>query len=184
MIYIVLLRGINVGGKNRIKMAELRKALETAEFKNVRTYIQSGNILLESNATEHELKRQIERIIDEQFHLTIHAIVRNKNELETIIQNCPFGEEEIAHAKESAVGECLYVTLLNAVPDPEKVRLFTETDFGADRYQIFDRNVYLLFSRSIRNSKLALRVEKLSPYCTTRNWKTIDKLSVLLNQPK
>lgn len=182
MIYIALLRGINVGGRNKIKMADLRGALEIAGFQKVRTYIQSGNILLESEETEHELEGQIEHIIDEQFGLTVHVVVRDKSELETIIHNCPFRKDEIARAQETAVGECLYVTMLSTAPDPEKVRLQSESDFGMDRYQIAGRNVYLLFHHSIRNSKLALRVEKLSPYCTTRNWKTIDKLFVLANQ--
>lgn len=184
MIYIALLRGINVGGKNRIKMAELRSVLETAGFQNVRTYIQSGNILFESEDVESELIARMEQVIEHKFSLVIHVIMRSKVELEMITQNCPFTEAEIARAKESAIGECLYVTLLSAAPDPEKVQLLTEADFGTDRYQIAGRNVYLLFHHSIRNSKLALRVEKLSPYCTTRNWKTIDKLLALSSQSK
>ncbi|MET1248931.1 DUF1697 domain-containing protein [Sporolactobacillus sp. STCC-11] len=182
MIYIALLRGINVGGKNKIKMAELRNVLETAGFQKVRTYIQSGNILFESDDVESELIARMEEVIEHKFGLAIHVMMRSKVEWDRIARNCPFAEAEIARAKETAVGECLYVSMLDSAPDPEKVMLLSESDFGTDRYQIVGRNVYLLFHHSIRNSKLALRVEKLGTYCTTRNWKTIDKLLALSSQ--
>jgi uncharacterized protein (DUF1697 family) len=163
-------------------MAELRNVLETAGFQKVRTYIQSGNILFESDDVESELIVRMEEVIEHKFGLAIHVMMRSKVEWDRIARNCPFTEAEIARAKETAVGECLYVTLLDSAPDPEKVMLLSESDFGTERYQIVDRNVYLLFTRSIRNSKLALHVEKLSASCTTRNWKTIDKLLALSNQ--
>ncbi|EQB37327.1 hypothetical protein M948_01960 [Virgibacillus sp. CM-4] len=67
MIYIALLHGVNGGGRNKIKMAELRRALEAIGFSQVQTYIQSGNILFESNEREESLQKQTEKRIEEEF---------------------------------------------------------------------------------------------------------------------
>lgn len=182
MIYIALLRGINVGGKNKIKMAELRDVLTGIGLSHVRTYIQSGNILFESEQEENTLKMQMEQAIKNQFGFAVSVILRTKDEWEKMIQNCPFTDEDIKKAQSTAVGESLYVTMLEQVPDLAKVQQLEASNFGEDQYKIVGRDVYLLFHHSIRNSKLAYQVEKLSSPSTTRNWKTIDKLYALASR--
>lgn len=101
-IYIALLRGINVGGKNIIKMADLKLAFIAMGFSQVQTYIQSGNVLFESHEDEASLRKRIEYEIEVSFGLKITVILRKAEELERIIENCPFSEKEVSEAQASS----------------------------------------------------------------------------------
>lgn len=175
-IYIALLRGINVGGKNKIKMADLRESLGSIGLERVQTYIQSGNILFESNEEESVLRERIERQIESTFGLTIKIIIRTLDELRGIVQSLPFSEEQIAEAKASSEGECLYVSMLLEQPQPEKLAKLASIDTGEDLFKLDGNNLYLLYCLSVRNSKLSAQVEKLGVPSTVRNWNTINKL--------
>lgn len=177
--YVVLLRGINVGGKNKIKMADLREALGNMGLAKVQTYIQSGNILCESDEDEATLRQKIEQMIETVFGLSITAIIRTVHELKRIVERCPFSEEQVIEAKASSGVESLYVTMLLDLPDAERVEKLKTFDFKDDLYKVEDRDVFLLFYRSIRDSKLAVQVEKLGVPTTTRNWNTIHKIIAL-----
>ncbi|MDB5083637.1 MAG: hypothetical protein JWN30_523 [Bacilli bacterium] len=96
MIYIALLRGINVGGKNIIKMADLRHTFETLGFKQVKTYIQSGNVLFESDDDEDSLRQRIEHEIESDFGISLTVILRTVEEIERIIENCPFDSNTLS----------------------------------------------------------------------------------------
>lgn len=95
-INIALLRGINVGGHNKIKMAELRQMFEMLGFSRVQTYIQSGNVLFESDESEQSLCQRIQGEIEKVFGFSINVVIRTAAELELIIKNCPFTEEAVA----------------------------------------------------------------------------------------
>ena len=88
-VYIALLRGINVGGKNIIRMADLKRVFETIGFCEVKTYIQSGNVLFKSNEAEESLCNKIEHEIEVVFGIPVKIILRTSTELEQIILNCP-----------------------------------------------------------------------------------------------
>jgi uncharacterized protein (DUF1697 family) len=175
-IYIALLRGINVGGKNMIKMTELKRILEAIGLGRVQTYIQSGNILFESNEEEDSLRKRIENQIEAVFSLKIPVIIRTMDELKRIAANCPFSEKEISEAESSNEGESLYVSLMLEEPLAERIERLKSFKSDTDEYQIVDRDIYLLFRKSIRNSKLANNLQKLDVPATVRNWKTINKL--------
>ncbi len=179
MIYIALLRGINVGGHNKIRMAELKQALEKIGLDRVQTYIQSGNVLFVSKKEEGPLRQQIEEQIRAVFGISIHVVLRTKAELERIIAHCPFSETTIAEAKASSAGESLYVSLLLETPPKERIERLAASGNGDDEYRIEGRDVYLLFRHSIRNAKLAGNVEKLGVPATVRNWNTINKLAAM-----
>lgn len=178
-IYIALLRGINVGGKNIIKMTELKQIFESIGLCEVQAYIQSGNVLFKSNGEEEFLRKNIENEIKVNFGLSITVILRTAAELEQIILNCPFTEEEISEAESSSKVESLYVSLLIHAPSQEKIEIFNNYKSDSDEYQIVNREVYLLLSHSIRDSKLANNLKRLDVPATVRNWKTINKLSML-----
>jgi uncharacterized protein (DUF1697 family) len=91
--YIVLLRGINVSGKNKLPMKDLREMLEKMKFKNVSTYIQSGNILLQSNSSKSEIAQSIYESINTKFGYSIPVIVRTPEEWKKAIDNYPFSLE-------------------------------------------------------------------------------------------
>ncbi|MGC4019084.1 MAG: DUF1697 domain-containing protein [Muricomes sp.] len=178
-IYIALLRGINVGGKNIIKMADLKRVLELVGFCDVKTYIQSGNVLFKSSETEEILQKKMEHEIEKAFGIAAKVILRTKVQLEQIIQNCPFSEKEIEEAEELSQVESLYVALLAKPALKEKIECIDIYSGQSDRYQIDGRDVYLLFHHSIRKSKLANNLYKLDESVTVRNWKTLNKLAGL-----
>lgn len=181
-LYIALLRGINVGGKNMIKMADLKRIFEAIGLGQVRTYIQSGNVLFESNEEEEPLRERIEHEIKTVFGLAISVVLRTAAELEHIVLNCPFTAEEILNAESSAEGVSLYVSLLMQSPSQEAIERFDTYRNENDEYRIEGREVYLLFRHSILKSKLANNLHKLHVPATVRNWKTINKLAVLLKE--
>lgn len=174
--YIALLRGINVGGKNIIKMAELKRLFESIGLSNVKTYIQSGNVLFKSAEAEEVLVIRIEKAIETTFGFSVHVILRTAAELEKIIIDCPFTEKEISEAEEASKVESLYVSLMSHEPLKEKVESLNIYTSENDRFVIIGREVFLLFKHSVRDSKLASNLHKLGVACTVRNWKTINKL--------
>lgn len=181
MIYIALLRGVNVGGKNKIKMAELRLHLESMGLNQVKTYIQSGNIVFESNDNEESLQKQIEKKIEEEFGFSVSVVLRTGMELESIVENCPFSEKDVSEAKASAVGESLYVALLLESPPQETIERLNNYKNEYETYKSENREIYLLFYNSIRNSKLSNQLQKLGTPVTIRNWKTLNKLNTLVS---
>lgn len=178
-IYIALLRGINVGGKNIIRMADLKRVFEAIGLCEVQTYIQSGNVLFKSEEEEELLRKKIEHEIKIVFQLSVTVVLRTLAELEQIILNSPFSEDEVTEAASSSEAESLYVSLMTHAPSPEKIdRLGIYEDKG-EKYRVIGREVFLLFHQGIRNSKLANNLQKLDAPATVRNWKTIGKLAVL-----
>lgn len=178
-IYIALLRGINVSRNNMIKMVDLKRTFESIGLSRVQTYIKSGNVLFESSEDEEILRTNIEQKIVEDFGLSISVILRTAEELEWILQNCPFSKEEISEAESMSEVESLYVSLLAHIPTQEKVELLSTYKREGDAYRIEGREVFLLFNHSIRISKLANNLHRLGVPATVRNWNTINKLVML-----
>lgn len=183
-IYVALLRGINVGGKNIIKMADLKRVLEAMGFCEVKTYIQSGNVLFKSNEEEEVLRKRIEEEIKAAFGVSTVVILRTAEELERIIHNCPFSKEAVLEAEASSKGESLYVSLLTNSPSPEKIQVLDAYSDENNEYRAQGRDIFLLFHNSIRNSKLANNLQRVDVPGTVRNWKTINKLATLSKDMK
>lgn len=90
MRYIALLRGINVGGNNIIKMVDLKKSFEEMKFENVKTYIQSGNVLFDSPEKDLiKLEKKIEKVLSEQFNYVSKVVIISHEQLERIVENTP-----------------------------------------------------------------------------------------------
>lgn len=182
-IYIGLLRGINVGGKNKIKMAELRKVLEEAGFSKVQTYIQSGNILFESCEDKERLQDKLQQLIESAFGFSVSVILRTAEEFQYTLAQLPFSEKEISEREAASTTECVYVAFLLDKPLEEKIDLLHKIK-GEDQFHMMDREIYLLFQNSIRNSKLAMNLQKLNVPATVRNWKTVTKLAGMADDMK
>lgn len=173
---IALLRGINVGGKRKILMVDLRGLLTDAlEFKNVTTYIQSGNILFhcEEIIPSTVLEDSIKQLIFDAYGFEVPTIVRRVEELEDLVFKNPFLET-------AEISE-LYVTFLKEVPTTEVLEFINEFDATPDKFQIVKNNIYGYCSGKYSDSKLTNNFfeKKLKTVATTRNWKTILKLVVL-----
>jgi uncharacterized protein (DUF1697 family) len=183
--YIALLRGINVGGKNIIKMFDLKEAFEALGFRNVKTYIQSGNIIFLSDKKEDILQNIIVQKIIEAFGFSVSVILRTAQEINQILQDCPFTDDEIKEAEDLAnvenfpKVECLYIAFLPQQPSKEKIESLEVYRNKGDQFHISGRNIYLLFHHSIRDSKLAGNLHRLDLPSTVRNWNTVMKLAEL-----
>jgi uncharacterized protein (DUF1697 family) len=176
MIDIAFFRGINVGGKNVIKMPDLKKALQSMGLVKVQTYIQSGNLLFESDEDETTLRERIESTVLEVFGISAAVILRNLKELEQTAASCPYSDDEISTAQSATDAESLYVALLERAPLPEEINRLDVYKRETDQYRVVGRDLYLLFHHSIRDSKLATNLQRLDIPSTVRNWNTIRKL--------
>lgn len=182
-IYTALLRGINVGGKNKIKMAELRLLLEGAGLVRVETYIQSGNVIFESEEGEEELKKKLEDKIRERFGFSVSVILRTSGQLEQLIKSCPYTERERLEAEAvNSEGESFYVCLLNQAPSEEEAKCLIPFVTELDDHRVQGREVYLLLRHSIRNSRLSDKLSLLGGPITVRNWRTMEKLYSMVNK--
>lgn len=168
--YIILLRAVNVSGKNSIKMSELVKALEGKGFESVMTYIQSGNIILKSNLDTSEIKNDIEKLIEQHFGLAIHVFVLDFNDIDHILINNPFNTNQ--------EGNRVFITLMNQIPQKEVIEKFKHIEFGDEEYLIDSNVIYFYLPNGMANAKLGnpFIENKLKVIATGRNLNTISKL--------
>lgn len=159
MKYVAFLRAINVGGHAIIKMADLKKMFESARLGNVQTYIQSGNVIFESEADSDTLAKQIERQLEKAAEYKIHVFVRTMREVQTIATKPPFTPKG---------DETVFVSFLDKKPNKksqEAVLAFK----GRELYNLRRDRENSIFSGNF--------VEKLLKMpSTTRNLTTITKI--------
>ena len=175
-IYIAFIRGINVGGHHKIKMAELRESLLKIGLSDVKTYIQSGNVVFKSMEEKKILREQMEKSIKTDYGFSCTVVLRTADELEKIINHCPFPEDWIIAAEEASTAESQYVALCTDTLLEEDIKRLDTYKSDREKYYISGQDIYLLFYDSIRNSKLGNSLSKLSVSATVRNWKTLNKL--------
>lgn len=171
--YIALLRGINVGGNKIIKMLDLKAMFQTLGFENVRTYIQSGNVVFESDeGSESLLTGVIERKIHEVFEFEVSVIIRTLAEMENVIANDPFQLSEPEEFKR------WYVTFLPAEPSAEALDKLRTYENGPDKVRFVGREIYILYEVSVSQSPLfKVPFDRiLGMTLTARNWNTVNKL--------
>lgn len=177
--WIILLRGINVGGKARVRMADLKEALEAAGLIEVKSYIQSGNLIAGRGGAEDEVKALIEGAFKERFGFHSEAMLRTVEQWSSVLESLPFRLSEIEEAESKEQGESLYVCFLHDAPAEEAVGMLRGLESAEERFAVRGREIYLLFHGSIRDSKLAVKLGRLAPNSTVRNWKTVVKLKEL-----
>ncbi|MDL2227403.1 DUF1697 domain-containing protein [Odoribacter sp. OttesenSCG-928-L07] len=174
--YIAFLKGINVGGKNIIKMADLRQYLSGNGLKNIRTFIQSGNILFESEKIKEVIQKEIEENIYKHYGFHVPVIIRTFQEFEQIVSQCPYSKTEIEIAEADKEVEVFYVALFNDSPSEEEIKKLSNVMSENESFKIINNNMYMRFTDSMRFSKLAATLQKINTTNTVRNWKTINKL--------
>ncbi|KXY09209.1 DUF1697 domain-containing protein [Bacillus wiedmannii] len=173
-IYIALLRGINVGGHKVTKMADLKQMFESIELKQVKTYIQSGNIVFESENDVDFLNKRIQSEIKNVFGFDVPVMLRTHEEFINMIKRCPYEADSLLE------GESIHVAFLaNELSEKEKDQLLMQKNETEDCY-IYEKVVYLFFKNSIRNSKLMNQFQKLHTPATVRNWRTVNKLKAIV----
>ncbi|OEK07822.1 hypothetical protein A8C32_15150 [Flavivirga aquatica] len=168
--YIALLRGINVSGCKKVPMAELRELLSKVGFRNVQTYIQSGNVVFQSSeGNKQALEEIIQNEIQQCFGFEVPVLVLTSSEIKEIFDSCPFSEEK----KEKS-----YFTLLHTTPSQELVISTLKEDYPNETFYIKDQCVYFYslngYGKAKCNNNFFERKLKVS--ATTRNYKTMVKL--------
>jgi uncharacterized protein (DUF1697 family) len=168
---IVLLRGINIGARNRIAMPELRKLLEGGGFEDVRTYLQSGNVVLTSKAAPERVGRKCERLIAERLVLDIAVVVRTGDQLAEVVKRNPLGKVAVNPKR-------YQVSFLAAKPDRETVRKLSAAAVGEEQVEVVGREIYAWHPAGVARSKLwaLLAGRQLGVAATARNWTTVTKL--------
>jgi len=168
---VVLLRGINLGSRNRVAMPKLRAALEDAGFDDVQTYLQSGNVVLSSGLTPAKVAAKCKRQIAESFGLDVEMLVRSEAQLAAIVKLDPLG-------KVASDPKRCQVTFLAAKPKREVVERLEALAAGKERLAAHGRELYAWHPNGVGRSKLAagLAAKDLGVAATARNWATVTAL--------
>ncbi|TDQ27893.1 DUF1697 domain-containing protein [Tenacibaculum caenipelagi] len=164
--YIILLRGINVSGKNKLPMAELREILNELGFQNVQTYIQSGNIILDSEERKEIVCQKIKEAIAAKFGYDVPVLARTPKEWKSTLDSYPFSQEN---------EKIVAFTFLDRVTQESVIEV---KGINEDKYKIVDDVVCLYCPSGFGKTKLTNSVieKKLKVVATTRNLKTTIKL--------
>ncbi len=171
--YIALLRGINVSGQKKIKMAELRELLSGVKgMDDVATYIQSGNIVFTSKEEQGELQGKIILAIEEHYGYKVGVFVYSQSEWETIVSENPFLQDDAVDAT-----KC-HLSCLDSVPEQQLVDTLKESEYLPDEFRVIGKRIYVHCPNGYGRTKLHNNFfeKKLKVSATTRNWRTTMKL--------
>jgi len=168
--WVALLRGINVGGRNSVPMAELRGLFEQAGLGSVSSYIQSGNVLFTGEAADRdELSRRLEEAVRETFGVSSPVVLRTAAELQRIAGSSPFGPDTSR----------THVAFLDREPADRSA--LDSLDAAPDLFELAGTEVYLLYPNGVHGARLtgAALERRLGVTATLRNWRTVAKLAEL-----
>ncbi len=171
--YIILLRAVNVLGHNKMKMDVLRECLASLNLSNISTYIQSGNLVFNSENTDTtELKKIVENAINKQFGYKVTVFVKNVMHFTEISANNPYINER------NEDKDRLYVTFFSDIPDKEHILKLSGYLINPDEFIIKSDFAYLYVASGYGKTKInnGFFEKNLKIDATTRNWKTINKL--------
>ena len=176
MTYIAFLKGINVSGHRIIKMAELKAMFEAMGYKNVRTYIQSGNVTFESAKAKNEtVAKKIEAGLGKSLGYFVSVIVRTKEEIEEIISKYPFSK--IKNHDNYKID----VAFLSTEPNSDCVKELESLNTKDEMFKVIGNNVYSLRNKSFPDALIGKGVieKKLKVKATVRNWNTANKILII-----
>jgi len=174
---IVLLRGVNLGSNRRLAMADLRALLASLGYDDVRTHLQSGNIVLTTGKKPASLKRELEREIAAALRLETDVLVRTRDELADVIARDPL------HAVAKNPSRYL-VSFLSRKPDAGFARELAAVAVAPERVAVSGREIYSWHPKGIHGSKLAtlLGKRRTGLTATARNWNTVTRLLELADE--
>ena len=169
--YVVLLRGVNVGGARPLAMAGLRDALTAAGHRDVRTYVQSGNVVLSSRASAASVASSVHREIADGFGLDVPVVVRTAAQIADIAAHNPFDRAG------ADPGRQLHVAFLAARPADEAVAALDPRRAAPEELHVRGTEIYLWCPEGFGRSKVLTGVERaLGTAMTVRNWRTVTEL--------
>ena len=171
--YVVLLRGINLGSKRRVAMADLRELLEGLGYDDVRTHLQSGNVVLRTTGSAAAVKKKVEAALATHCGFGVDVVVRTKAQLDKVIAQSPFDGKATDNARH-------LVVFLEKAPPAAWRRSIDAGDYGPDEVAVHGKEIYLWLPKGVHNSKLAREATgKGVGAATARNWNVVTKLAEL-----
>jgi len=176
--YLALLRGINVGGHKKILMADLRELFEQNGFTDVKSYIQSGNVVFNSEIMDETvLTEKIETMIDEKYDFIVPVRIRTAAQMQKIIEDLPFtGSDYLDEASKIAI------TFFDVEPDESQIQELDKFVFAPEQLIVSGREAYSHCPGGFARTKLTngLIEKKLGVSATSRNLKTFMKMMAML----
>ncbi len=175
--YIALFRGINVGGKNKLPMKELKEILVRLDAEDVQTYIQSGNVVLNHKEKDIEkLSSKIKSAVSESRGFEPNVLLLKEKEIQKAVELNPFPEAE----KEP---KTVHAFFLEQKPNNPNFEKMDEIKTSTEQYKLVDKVYYLHTPDGFGRSKLAARCEKfLGVPATARNWRTVKKIKAMIDE--
>lgn len=169
--HVVLLRGINLGPRNRIAMPALRETLEEAGFEDVRTYVQSGNVVVSTRLRPEQTRKACERAIADAFGLEIAVVVRTRAELARVVERNPLGDVATDPKRHQ-------VSFLSDPVPAAVVERLEQARAGSEALAVHGREIYAWHPDGAARSKLwtQLAGKGLGVTATSRNWTTVTAL--------
>ncbi len=172
VVYVALLRGINVGGKTKIAMAALRDTCAAVGCEDVVTYIQSGNVVLKSKLTADKLRAALEAAIAEEFGFNPAVMIRTAKEMAAVVDRNPYSDAD---------EKSIHVGFLHAAPSAATKKCLAAIDCAPEEVKAVGRDLYLHLPNGMGRAALPVQLERcLRPTpITVRNWRTVTKLAEL-----
>ncbi len=168
-----MLRGINVSGQKKINMEKLKRLYESLDLKNVRTYIQSGNVIFECHDTNiSKLTSKIEEKIKQSLGFSVVVLIRTKKEFQQLIENNPF------YRKGKKIVPNFMLHFYHALQTNSPMKEIEKVKSESEGLFISGKEIYLFCPNGYGKTKLSNNFfeKKLNVSATTRNWKTVNKL--------
>ena len=174
MIYAAFLKGINVGGHNKVKMADFRQMLEGLGYSGVKTYIQSGNAVFSCEGSKDEVVSKIDEAMKQKFGFSAGIMLKSMDELGTILTECPYITREDQQTDSGA--KRLYVGMTNFDIEKSVEDKLGDIKEAGDDFHIAGRDIYLWFDEGLGRSKFGTRMASVLDPVTLRNWNTMSKV--------
>ena len=179
--FVLLLRGVNVGGKSMLSMAKLRDVLGGAGYEDVATYVQSGNVLVAAADTKADaVARAVEKLLAAEFGRDVAVVARSGPAFRKVVAANPYADQ----LADGAPGTSVHVAFLRTKPSAAGLAAIDAERFAPEAFQAVGKEVYLYLPNGIGRSKLAVELSerRLGSPATVRNWNTVTKLAAMLDE--
>ena len=177
-MWVSLLRAVNLGARNKLNMPALRESLAAAGFADVRTYVQSGNVITRSShRSAAKVAGAVREVIAADCGMDVPVIVRSPVQLAAVVTANPYAD---AAQRPTLVS----VVFLDREPDAGRAAALRECDFAPDSCRLVGRDLYLSFATTSQGSRLNAAVGRLGVQGTARNWRTVLALVEMSQSPR
>ena len=170
MRLVVLLRGINVGGRKKISMADLRALLAERGYADVQTYLQSGNAVVSSDRPPADVERDVSSAIASALGHEVDVVVRTAEQISAVVAEDPFADVRNDHRFHQAV-------FLAGEPDAQALAELEATDFAPERLVVRPGVLHAWCPDGVNDSPLIKALGRVRTSATARDWRTVEKLA-------